>query len=94
MSVLIDPGEIDCVCGCVMAFMVFLVYFQDNNHEIIRISNYMIACAYTDQNTHFCVITHHTNVTATNQTLTISLLSTHSLDMPIVSLHAPHSLIQ
>ena len=35
MSVLIDPGEIDCVCGCVMAFMVFLVYFQDNNHDII-----------------------------------------------------------
>ena len=35
MSVVIDPGEVNCVCGCVMDFMVFLVYFQDNNHDII-----------------------------------------------------------
>ena len=35
MSVLIDPGEVDCVCGCVMDFMMFLVYFWDNNHDII-----------------------------------------------------------
>ena len=27
MSVVIDPGEVDCVCGCVMDFMIFLVYF-------------------------------------------------------------------
>ena len=27
MSVLIDPGEVDCVCSCVMDFMMFLVYF-------------------------------------------------------------------
>ena len=27
MSVVIDPGEVDCVCGCVMDFMMFLVYF-------------------------------------------------------------------
>ena len=31
MSVVIDPGEVDCVCGCVMDFMMFLVYFWDNN---------------------------------------------------------------
>ena len=37
MSVVIDPGEVDCVCSCVMDFMVFLVYFQDNNHDIITI---------------------------------------------------------
>ena len=35
MSVVIDPGEVDCVCSCVMDFMMFLVYFQDNNHDII-----------------------------------------------------------
>ena len=35
MSVIIDPGEVNCVCGCVMDFMVFLMYFQDNNHDII-----------------------------------------------------------
>ena len=35
MSVVIDPGEVDCVCGCVMDYMVFLVYFRDNNHDII-----------------------------------------------------------
>ena len=27
MSVVIDPGEVDCVCGCVMDFMMFLVCF-------------------------------------------------------------------
>ena len=27
MSVVIDPGEVDCVCSCVMDFMVLLVYF-------------------------------------------------------------------
>ena len=27
MSVVINPGKVDCVCGCVMDFMVFLVYF-------------------------------------------------------------------
>ena len=27
MCVLIDPGEVDCVCSCVMDFMMFLVYF-------------------------------------------------------------------
>ena len=27
MSVVIDPGEVNFVCGCVMDFMVFLVYF-------------------------------------------------------------------
>ena len=32
MSVVIDPGEVNCVCGCVMDFMMFLVYFRDNNH--------------------------------------------------------------
>ena len=30
MSVVIDPGEVDCVCGYVLDFMMFLVYFQDN----------------------------------------------------------------
>ena len=35
MSVLINFGEVNCVCGCVMDFMVFLVYFRDNNHDII-----------------------------------------------------------
>ena len=35
MSVLIDPGEVDCFCECVMNFMMFLVYFQDNNQDII-----------------------------------------------------------
>ena len=37
MSVIIDPGEVNCVCGCVMDFMVFLVYFRDNNHNIITL---------------------------------------------------------
>ena len=37
MSVVINPGEVDCVCSCVMDFMVFLVYFRDNNHDIITI---------------------------------------------------------
>ena len=27
MSVVIDPGEVNCICGCVMDFMMFLVYF-------------------------------------------------------------------
>ena len=35
MSVVIDPGEVDCFCGCVMNFMTFLAYFQDNNQDII-----------------------------------------------------------
>ena len=35
MSVVIDPGEIDCFCSCVMDSMIFLVYFQDNNQDII-----------------------------------------------------------
>ena len=29
ISVVINPGEVDCFCGCVMNFMVFLVYFRD-----------------------------------------------------------------
>ena len=33
MSVVIDPGEVDCVCSCVMDFMMFLAYFWDNNHD-------------------------------------------------------------
>ena len=37
MSVVIDPGEVDCFCGCVMNFMMFLAYFQDNNQDIITI---------------------------------------------------------
>ena len=35
MSVVIKPSEVNCVCGCVMDFMMFLVYFWDNNHDII-----------------------------------------------------------
>ena len=35
MSVIIDPDEVDCVCGYVLDFMMFLVYFWDNNHDII-----------------------------------------------------------
>ena len=35
MSVVIDPGEINCFCSCVMDFMMFLVYFWDNNQDII-----------------------------------------------------------
>ena len=27
MSLVIDPGEVNCVCGCVMDFMMFSVYF-------------------------------------------------------------------
>ena len=34
MSVVNDFGEVNCVYGCVMDFMMFLVYFQ-NNHDII-----------------------------------------------------------
>ena len=37
MSVVINPGEVDCVCSCVMDFVMILVYFQDNNHDIITI---------------------------------------------------------
>ena len=37
MSVVIDPGEVNCFCGCVMNFMIFLVYFQDNNQDIITL---------------------------------------------------------
>ena len=37
MSVVIDPGEVDCFCGCVMNFMMFLVYFRDNNQDIITL---------------------------------------------------------
>ena len=32
---LINPGEVDCFCGCVMNFMMFLAYFRDNNQDII-----------------------------------------------------------
>ena len=39
MSVVIDPGEVDCFCGCVMIFMMFLVYFRDNNQDIITLSS-------------------------------------------------------
>ena len=35
MSVVIDPGEVDCFCGCVVKFMMFLAYFRDNNQDII-----------------------------------------------------------
>ena len=35
MSVVIDPGEVDYFCGCVMNFMMFLAYFWDNNQDII-----------------------------------------------------------
>ena len=35
MSVVIDPSEVDCVSSCVMDFMMFLVCFRDNNHDII-----------------------------------------------------------
>ena len=35
MSVVIDPGEGDCFWGCVMNFMMFLVYFLDNNQDAI-----------------------------------------------------------
>ena len=37
MSVLINPGEVNCVCGCVMNFMMFLAYFRDNNQDIITV---------------------------------------------------------
>ena len=37
MSVVIYPGEVDCFCGCVINFMMFLVYFWDNNQDIITI---------------------------------------------------------
>ena len=35
MSVVINPGEVACFCGCVMNFMMFLAYFWDNNQDII-----------------------------------------------------------
>ena len=35
MSVVIDYGEVNCFCSCVMNFMMFLVYFRDNNQDII-----------------------------------------------------------
>ena len=35
MSVIIDPGYVDCFCSCVMNFMMFLAYFRDNNEDII-----------------------------------------------------------
>ena len=35
MSVVINPGWVNCFCGCVMYFMMFLVYFRDNNQDII-----------------------------------------------------------
>ena len=35
MSVVIDPGEVDCFCGCLMNFMMLLAYFWDNNQDII-----------------------------------------------------------
>ena len=38
MSVVINPGKVDCVYGCVVDFMMFLAYFQDNNHDIITVS--------------------------------------------------------
>ena len=36
-SVVINPGEVDCFCSCVMDFMMFLVYFRDNNQDIITL---------------------------------------------------------
>ena len=38
MDVVINCGEVDCVCGCVMDFMMFLVYFWGNNHDIITLA--------------------------------------------------------
>ena len=35
MSVVINPGAVNCFCGCVMDFMMFLAYFWDNNQDII-----------------------------------------------------------
>ena len=35
MCVLSDSGELDSVCGCVVVFAMFLVYFQDNECDII-----------------------------------------------------------
>ena len=37
MSVVINSGEVNCVCGCVMDFTMFLVYFWDNDHDIITV---------------------------------------------------------
>ena len=37
MSAVINPGEVDCFCSCVMNFMMFLAYFQDNNQDIITV---------------------------------------------------------
>ena len=41
MSVVIDPGEVNCFCGRVMNFVMFLVYFPDNNQDIITGVAYM-----------------------------------------------------
>ena len=30
----IYPGEVDLVCSCVVIFVMFLVYFQDNENDI------------------------------------------------------------
>ena len=27
MCVVIDPGEVDCICSCVVVFMMFLVFW-------------------------------------------------------------------
>ena len=37
MSVLIDPDVVHCFCSCVMNFMMFLAYFQENNQDIITV---------------------------------------------------------
>ena len=42
MSVVIDPGEVNCFCGCVMNFMMFLAYFRDNNQDIITSINHSV----------------------------------------------------
>ena len=44
MSVVIDSGEVNCVCGCVMGFMMFLVYFWDNSHDIITLHAHAQDC--------------------------------------------------
>ena len=44
MSVVIDPGEVNCFCSCVMIFMMFLVYFWGNNQDIITHS--MVSISY------------------------------------------------
>ena len=35
INVIIDSGEVDWVYGCVVIFVVFLMYFQDNRIDII-----------------------------------------------------------